>query len=108
MLEVMRQSPREDLARGSGFSMDTEMRKPSTGKRWSVKRGSRRLWVGMGFAGFRTGGAVFDHAGKLIRRFRGDNGEGHHANFLWALRSRKTSDLRAPILEGHVWFGTGR
>jgi predicted dehydrogenase len=54
------------------------------------------------FAGFRLGGAVFDNDGKLIRRFRGDNGEGHQANFLKALRSRKTSDLNAPIFEGHV------
>jgi hypothetical protein len=54
------------------------------------------------FAGFRLGGAVYDNAGTLIRRFRGDNGEGHQANFLEALRSRKTSDLNAPILEGHV------
>jgi hypothetical protein len=54
------------------------------------------------FAGFRLGGAVFDNTAKLIRRFRGDNGEGHQANFLKALRSRKTSDLNAPILEGHV------
>jgi hypothetical protein len=54
------------------------------------------------FAGFRMGGAVFDNTGKLIRRFRGDNGESHQANFLKALRSRKTSDLNAPILEGHV------
>jgi hypothetical protein len=54
------------------------------------------------FAGFRLGGAVFDNTGKVIRRFRGDNGAGHQANFLKALRSRKTSDLNAPILEGHV------
>ena len=64
---------------------------------WAIWRSRLRY-----FAGFRLGGAVFDNAGKLIRRFRGDNGQGHQANFLNALRSRKTSDLNAPILEGHV------
>lgn len=54
------------------------------------------------FAGFRMGGAVFANDGKRIRRFQGDNGESHQANFLKALRSRKTSDLNAPILQGHV------
>lgn len=54
------------------------------------------------FAGFRMGGAVFDNSGKELRRFRGDNGATHHLNFIDALRSRRSEDLRAPIQEGHV------
>jgi predicted dehydrogenase len=54
------------------------------------------------FGGFRMGGAVFDAAGKVLQRFQGDNGEGHQANFVKALRSRRTEDLNAPITEGHV------
>ncbi|MCL4181612.1 MAG: Gfo/Idh/MocA family oxidoreductase [Verrucomicrobia bacterium] len=67
-----------------------------------VQEGFVLQYEGGYFAGFRLGGAVFDNTGKEIRRFRGDNGEGHQANFLKALRSRKTSDLNAPIHEGHV------
>lgn len=54
------------------------------------------------FAGFRMGGAVFDNEDKMIRRFQGDNGEGHQANFLKALRNRRSEDLNAPIDQGHV------
>lgn len=67
-----------------------------------VQEGFVLQYEGGYFAGFRMGGAVFDPAGKLIRRFQGDNGEGHQANFLKALRSRKISDLNAPIQEGHI------
>lgn len=67
-----------------------------------VQEGFVLQYEGGYFAGFRMGGAVFANDGKLIRRFQGDNGESHQANFLKALRSRKTSDLNAPILEGHV------
>ena len=67
-----------------------------------VQEGFVLQYEGGYFAGFRMGGAVFDNDGKRIRRFQGDNGESHQANFLEALRSRKTSDLNAPILEGHV------
>jgi len=54
------------------------------------------------FAGLRAGGVVFDQAGKDIKRFPGDGGAGHQANFIQAVRSRKVSDLHAPILEGHI------
>lgn len=67
-----------------------------------VQEGIVLQYEGGYFAGFRMGGAVFDHDGKRIRRFQGDNGESHQANFLQALRSRKAADLNAPILEGHV------
>ena len=54
------------------------------------------------FAGLRSGGVVFDHAGKDVKRFQGDGGAGHQASFVQAVRRRKTGDLHAPIAEGHV------
>ena len=39
---------------------------------------------------------------KEVKRFQGDGGAGHQANFIKAVRSRKTGDLHAPIAEGHV------
>jgi len=54
------------------------------------------------FAGYRGGGRVHDNDGKVIRRFKGDGGKGHCANFIRAVRSRKPADLEADILEGHV------
>jgi predicted dehydrogenase len=54
------------------------------------------------FAGGRGGGWVYDNDGKRIKQFPGDGGIGHQANFIEALRSRKVSDLRADVLEGHV------
>jgi predicted dehydrogenase len=54
------------------------------------------------FAGLRAGGRVFDNDGKELKRFPGDGGAGHHANFIQAVRSRRVEDLHAPIAEGHV------
>jgi predicted dehydrogenase len=48
------------------------------------------------------GGWAYDNAGKKIKQFVGSGGSGHHANFIKAVRSRKTSDLTADILEGHL------
>jgi hypothetical protein len=45
---------------------------------------------------------VFDQDGKEVKRYKGDGGGGHFANFLAAVRSRKESDLRAPIRCGHT------
>ena len=53
-----------------------------------------------GTSGIIAGGALFDLQGQLVRAFEGA-GENHFANFLKAVRSRKTSDLRADIEEGH-------
>jgi predicted dehydrogenase len=47
-----------------------------------------------------SGGAAFDKDGKKIRTFKG-NGN-HFDNFLTAVRSRKTEDLNADILDGHL------
>ena len=46
------------------------------------------------------GGAAFDSSGKMIKKFSG--GGDHFGNFLAAVRSRKSSDLNADILEGHL------
>jgi len=54
------------------------------------------------FAGMRGGGAVFDNDRKRIKQFPGDGGGQHAANFIAAVRSRKASDLNAPIAQGHV------
>ena len=50
-------------------------------------------------AGNYTLAQAFDREGKLIREFKG--GGNHYANFLDAMRSRKESDLTAPLLQGH-------
>jgi predicted dehydrogenase len=43
---------------------------------------------------------AFDKEGKEIKKWRGS--ENHFANFLNAVRSRKSGDLHADILEGHL------
>jgi len=43
---------------------------------------------------------MLDKEGKQIRRFEGSSS--HFANFIAAVRSRKVSDLKADILEGHL------
>jgi hypothetical protein len=67
-----------------------------------VREGMVLQYEGGYFAGFRSGGKVFDSAGKELRHFRGDNGKGHQANFLKAWQNRRIDDLNAPILESHV------
>jgi predicted dehydrogenase len=49
-----------------------------------------------------TGGAVFDNQGRQIRKLPGDGGEGHMANFLAAVRSRRSEELAAPAAVGHA------
>ncbi len=44
---------------------------------------------------------AYDNKGKEIRRFK-RGGIGPQANFIKAMRSRKISDLRTDILEGHL------
>jgi predicted dehydrogenase len=44
--------------------------------------------------------AAFDKDGKEIKKFSG--GASHFANFLKAVQSRKSEDLNADILEGHI------
>jgi hypothetical protein len=49
------------------------------------------------YTGNRGGGSVFDPSGKKIQTFKGDGGKTHAANFIAAVRSRKTSDLKAEV-----------
>ncbi|MBC8471220.1 MAG: Gfo/Idh/MocA family oxidoreductase [Planctomycetes bacterium] len=54
------------------------------------------------FRGGRGGGWVYDNNNKKVKQFPGEGGLDHQANFIQAMRSRKVSDLRADILEGHI------
>lgn len=54
------------------------------------------------FAGGANGGTVQDNDGKKVRQFSSDGGGGHQANFIAAVRSRKSADLNAPVSGGHV------
>jgi len=47
-----------------------------------------------------TAATAYDKDGKVIKEFKGS--EGHHDNWLKAVRSRKIEDLNADILEGHL------
>ena len=53
-----------------------------------------------GSKGIIAGGSLFELDGTLVRAFEG-KAENHFVNFLDAVRSRKVSDLRADIEEGH-------
>jgi predicted dehydrogenase len=54
------------------------------------------------FAGGGGGGWVYDNDGNKIKQFKGQAGEGHHQNFINAVRSHKVSDLNADIEKGHL------
>jgi len=54
------------------------------------------------FGGNRGGGRAFDKDGKQVKTFRGDSGVTHAANFIAAVRSRKSADLRAEVRQTHV------
>ena len=59
------------------------------------------------FAGDASGGAIFDRQDKKIKDFPDDGGSktlenAHLTNFLAAVRSRKSGDLAAEALQGHV------
>lgn len=71
-----------------------------------IREGFVLYYEGGYFAGLRGGGGVYDNKGKLIRRFSGDGGIGHAANFIDAVRSRRDGDLNAPITAGHISTAT--
>lgn len=54
------------------------------------------------FAGGRGGGWAYDNAGNKLKQFPGDGGGTHQANFIEAIRSRKSSELHTEIFEGHI------
>ena len=53
------------------------------------------------YSGGRGGGAAYDKDNKRIRKFSGNGGRGHMANFIDAVRQRKRSILKADVLQGH-------
>jgi len=53
-----------------------------------------------GYYAGNTGGAVYDNQNRQIKRLLGDGGAGHMANFITAVRSRRSGDLTAPITTG--------
>ncbi len=72
-----------------------------------IREGIVVQYEGGYFAGLRTGGEVYDNEGRSVRKFRGDGGGGHHANFFAALRSGRAGDLNAPLEGGVVSWGFG-
>ncbi len=52
--------------------------------------------------GYFAGGWAYDKDGKKVKQFRRDGGGGHQANFIGAMRSRKSGELNAEILVGHL------
>lgn len=53
------------------------------------------------YSGGRGGGAAYDKDDNRIRKFSGNGGRGHMANFIDAVRQRKRSILTADVLQGH-------
>jgi predicted dehydrogenase len=54
------------------------------------------------FAGGAGGGIVYDNDGKRIKALPSAGGGAHIPNFIAAVRSRKPSDVKAPVLGGHL------
>jgi len=52
--------------------------------------------------GYLAGGWAYDNEGNKLKQFLLDDGAGHQANFIKAVRSRNPADLNADILEGHL------
>jgi predicted dehydrogenase len=57
------------------------------------------------FAGFSTGGWVYDNDGKRVQQFKSDGGGGHHQNFIDAVRGRKPEMIAATPSHGHIAAG---
>ncbi len=53
------------------------------------------------YAGGRGGGKAYDLEGKEVGKFSGNGGKNHAANFISAMRTRKTTDLNAEIEQIH-------
>jgi predicted dehydrogenase len=50
----------------------------------------------------RGGGGAYDRDNKRIHKYTGDGGASHTANFIEAVRTRRTQDLAAEIEVGHL------
>jgi hypothetical protein len=53
------------------------------------------------FVGGRGGGWVYGRDGQKVKQYKGDAGKGHFQNFIDGVRSWKTSELHAPVEQGH-------
>ncbi|GEP40869.1 Gfo/Idh/MocA family protein [Brevifollis gellanilyticus] len=53
------------------------------------------------YEGGRGGGSAHDASGKVVKKFKGDGGGTHAANFISAIRSRKKEDLKGEIEKIH-------
>lgn len=71
-----------------------------------VERGIVLQCEGGHFAGNFEGGKVFDKHGAQVKEFKGPNFShiqlAHVANFVETVRSRRSADLRAAALQGHL------
>lgn len=54
------------------------------------------------FVGGTGGGWIYDRDNKRVKQFSSSGGDDHVANFIRTVRSRKQSELKADILEGHI------
>jgi len=61
----------------------------------------KSMWFFYGSEGIIADAHLYDLKGNLVRTFEAKS-ENHFANFLRAVRSRKSTDLAADILEGHL------
>src|SRR5690606_19170623 len=61
----------------------------------------KSMWFFYGSEGVVADTGLYDPEGNLVRPFEGQS-VNHFANFLAAVRSRKHTDLKADILEGHL------
>lgn len=81
--------------------------KPWGGKQMDIHRGIRIGTIIQCEDGYVAGGsgagatAAYDNNGDLIKTFEPTNTD-QRFNFLNAIRSRKTSDLNSPVLQGHL------
>lgn len=48
------------------------------------------------------GGWAYDNDGKKVKQFIAGGAENHQQNFIYAVRSRKRTDLTAEVAEGHI------
>jgi predicted dehydrogenase len=79
----------------------------SIGKCRNQDRGILLDYEGGYFAGDATGGALFDSKGKKVKDIPDDGSSktletSHLANFLDAVRTRRSADLAAEALQGHL------
>jgi predicted dehydrogenase len=88
-----------------GPQLTYECRGLTTGAYQTQKIGSL-IYGTEGFIAIDANGisVLFDKEGKMVSKFKGA-ATNHFSNFAAAVRSRKQSDLHAPILEGHYSAG---